>query len=346
MDKRIILSVAGSGKTSLIIDELNTKNRSLILTYTDNNYKNLKDKIISKFGGFPDNIRLYTYFTFLYSFCYKPFKFLEAGAKGLNWNFPPPSTMKLKRSNNKYYLDENKRFYHNRLSKFLEKEGVFPYLNQRLEKYFDNFFVDEVQDFAGHDFNLLSSISNAAIDCVLVGDYFQHTFDTSRDGAVNKNLHTDYRKYIVRFEKIGVSIDLSTLSNSYRCSPTVCKFIANNLNIPISSHRDDETSVNLIDDETGIKNIFKCDKTVKLFLQKYYIYNCFSQNWGASKGQDHYGDVCVVLNENSFKLLIARKLNELNPQTKNKLYVACTRARNNLYFIREANLKKMDNWRN
>jgi DNA helicase-2/ATP-dependent DNA helicase PcrA len=113
------------------------------------------------------------------------------------------------------------------------------------------------------------------------------------------------------------------------------------LGISISSHRDDETTVCLIEDEKDIKNKVQCDNTVKLFLQKHYNYNCFSQNCGASKGQDSYRDVCIVLNASSFKLFKANKLCQLNPQTKNKLYVACTRARNNLYFFQDTLLKSI-----
>ena len=39
MDKRVILAVAGSGKSSTIIDKLDENIRALIVTYTDLNTK-------------------------------------------------------------------------------------------------------------------------------------------------------------------------------------------------------------------------------------------------------------------------------------------------------------------
>ena len=54
---------------------------------------------------------------------------------------------------------------------------------------------------------------------------------------------------------------------------------------------------------------------------------------GASKGLDHFVDVCVVLNKSSYTLYRMGKLAELNPQTRNKLYVACTRAHRHLYVM-------------
>ena len=73
MDKRLILAVAGSGKTTHIVERLNSSKRSLIITYTTGNYNNLKNKIVQKFDSvWPENITLMTYFSFLFSFCYKP----------------------------------------------------------------------------------------------------------------------------------------------------------------------------------------------------------------------------------------------------------------------------------
>ena len=59
MDKSVILAVAGSGKTSLIIKKLNLEENFLLVTYTINNTRNLKESIIKKFGYFPENIDLY-----------------------------------------------------------------------------------------------------------------------------------------------------------------------------------------------------------------------------------------------------------------------------------------------
>lgn len=64
MDKRLILSVAGSGKTSFIIEQLNLERNSLIITYTRNNYENLRSKVIEKFGYIPKSISIFTYFDF------------------------------------------------------------------------------------------------------------------------------------------------------------------------------------------------------------------------------------------------------------------------------------------
>lgn len=52
-------------------------------------------------------------------------------------------------------------------------------------------------------------------------------------------------------------------------------------------------------------------------------------------GLDKYTDVCVLLNKTTSKKMAAGKLAELAPMTKNKLYVAITRAKGNVYIFDE-----------
>ena len=175
MDKTIILAVAGSGKTSLIIEKLNLEKRFLLLTYTINNTRNLRDSIIEKFGYFPENIVLQTYYIFLYNFCVKPFIGYDLRPKGIVWEVPPKWTDRKKLDDPFRYVTKDRRLYSNRISKLLEVCEVLPEINARLEKYYDCLFIDEVQDFAGHDFNLLTSMVKSNIEVCLVGDFFQHT---------------------------------------------------------------------------------------------------------------------------------------------------------------------------
>lgn len=53
MDRRLMLAVAGSGKTTFLINKLNLGRRFLIVTYTDNNLANIRQRIINTFGYVP-----------------------------------------------------------------------------------------------------------------------------------------------------------------------------------------------------------------------------------------------------------------------------------------------------
>ncbi len=333
MDKRIIFAVAGSGKTTYLINQLDNSKRSLIITYTNNNIKNIRNGVINKFGFIPDNITIVPYFSFLYSFCFKPFLSYGLKTKGVNYNSNP--NLYLKKTDSKYYFDRNRLIYSNRISKILIEKDVIKELKKRIEKYFDNLFIDEIQDFGGNDFNFLKNISQTNINHLYVGDFFQHTFDTSRDGNTNKNLHKDIESYFKKFEIMGFEIDTSTLLKSYRCSPSICNFLSENLGINIESHKSKITEVKLIEDIEELKNIFFNNSIIKLFLQKHYTYNCQSLNWGDSKGENQYNDICVVLNPTTFSKYSKNSLNSLAPLTKNKFYVACSRANRNLFFVNQ-----------
>jgi len=339
MDKRVILAVAGAGKTTYIIDSLSLDVSAIIVTYTENNYQNLRQRIIKKFGLMPENITVLTYFTFLYSFCYKPFLHDKYRSKGINWNAPPSFTLKLRRSDKIFYIDPSGRLYSNRIAKLIDQEQVVDYVRNRLSKYYDQFFVDEVQDFGGHDFNLLKSLCDAELTINFVGDFYQHTFDTSRDGNVNQSLYDDFEAYKAHFSGVGMTPDTSTLSHSYRCTPQVCEFITEQLGIDIQSHKGTSSDVVMVTDEEQIMEKFACDETIKLFYQNHIRYPCFSQNWGKSKGQDHYTDVCIILYPIAMKAYQDRDLRNLAASSRNKLYVACTRANNNIFFVEESRVK-------
>ena len=340
MDKSVVFAVAGSGKTTSIVERLNLEKRFLIVTYTDNNLANLKRKIIGKFGFFPATITLITYFTFLHSFCFKPFLVMKMGTKGINYDQPPAWTQKLKRTNSNYYINGHQRLYHNRIAKLLEVTETISEIKKRIEKYFDALFIDEVQDFGGQDFNFLTALCDSNVDLFFVGDFYQHTYVTSQDGNTNINLHKDYDKYKKRFIDAGLTVDTTSLAKSYRCSQSVCDFIRQHIGIEIYSHHSLVTDAKFMKDQADADRLHACNATVKLFYEEHHKFGCLSNNWGNSKGADHYQDVCIVLNGTAEKALSKGKMSEANPQTRNKLYVACSRARGNLFLLPGLTFKK------
>ena len=338
MDKNVILAVAGSGKTSHLVEMLDEAQRFLIVTYTEENHDNLRRKIVQRFGFFPANISLYTYFKFLHGFCYRPFLRSKKNTKGITFKLPPEFP-RFPLTDDRRFVAASRLLYANRLAKFIDRSGLIGAVKARMEKYFDALYVDEVQDFAGHDFNLLMDISAAGLQITFAGDFFQHTFDTSRDGNVNASLHKDYKAYMARLEKAKLKIDTKSLMKSHRCSKSVCDFINNKIGIAIESHDTRESEVKYEDDPAEVSAIFRDSRTVKLFYREHYKYACYSQNWGASKGVDRYQDVCVVLNPANVKAWQEGSFRAINIETRNKLYVACSRARGNLTFVPEAMLK-------
>ncbi len=337
MDKRIILAVAGAGKTTHIVENLNNEMRSVIITYTIGNYANLRKKIVREFNDkWPENITLMSYFTFLYSFCYKPFLADKVRARGIIYE--SNKSRFVNKENANFYLTDSKYFYSNRLAFSFEYFDIIEDIKQRIDSYFDELVIDEIQDISGRDFNFLLKIMEANVNMLFVGDFFQHTFDTSRDGNVNKNLFNDYTNYKAKFLSKGFNVDETTLNLSWRCNQSTCKFIRENLGIEINPHNNiEQFKVNYIENKNDIFDILNNDNIIKLHYNNSSTYGENHKNWGEVKGEDCYKDVCIVLNKTTEKKYKEGKLIKLAPSTKNKLYVALTRARNNTYLISDIN---------
>ncbi|HFN7436523.1 Viral (Superfamily 1) RNA helicase [Streptococcus pneumoniae] len=341
-NKRLIHAVAGSGKTTKIIETIDPQKRNLILTYTETNQNTIRAKLIDKFGYIPESTFIFGVFEFLYGFCLVPY--LGKRPKGINFDYQPQGKF------DKTAIDTTGRIVQNQLSKSLlrgsliykRKEIKFDnsYLD-RIDKFFDCIYVDECQDFESDDFDWLLSLSNLNAEVSLLGDFYQKTLSTSRRGNKGKGIHSSFENWIKVISDSGFKIDLSSLSKSYRCPKIVCDFIVENLAIEISSQLEEKYSapITLIDSQDKIESIMGDDNVMKLFYQKSYDYDCKNQNWGDSKGSE-YENVCVVLNQTTYKLFAADRLNELSSQTKSKFYVACTRTRGNLYFVKQSDIEK------
>ncbi|MCL2311529.1 MAG: TGBp1 family protein [Firmicutes bacterium] len=327
MDKRIINAVAGAGKTTLIIDECKKQDDSsniAVIAYTIANQENMRKSIIDEFGCIPSNIYIFGFFEFIYNFCYLPYSSMKN--KGICFENP--------HYKNPNYYSTDGRIFSNKLSKLILIKPS-QYLN-RIDKYFDSIFIDEIQDLASDDFDWLLSLVNLRISVMGVGDFYQSTFSSSIRGKKNKSLFTDYSAYKSRFTKIGFAFDDNLLVKSYRCNNGVCSFISEKLKINILSHDEnsDKESVIFLSLQEDIIRILNDDNIKKLFFQKHYNYKCNSDNWGNSKGCT-FSDVCVVLNETTYKFYTKNDLHNLAPGTLAKFYVACSRTKGKLFFIEQ-----------
>ncbi|MDG4954363.1 TGBp1 family protein [Lactococcus lactis] len=332
--KQVIHAVAGSGKTSLIIDEVTLEKDIAIITYTTSNQKLLKDKVIKKFGYLPDNIHIFGFWQFIYGFCLVPC--LNKKPKGIIYDDEIKKANKF--MNNKLAYGTNGYIFDSMISKFLFDYKI-PYL-ERIDEFFDEIYIDEFQDFDSYDLDWLLSLAKIKTKILLVGDYYQRTYSTSKFGNKNSAKMKSFNSYKASFEKAGYIFNYELLGNSHRCSPEICGFISEKLGIAIDSHKENGNSlISIINGETEILSILKDDSIKKLFLKEHYKYNCNSENWGESKGQT-YENVCVILNPTSFKLFKSDKLMEMKPIIKSKFYVACTRSIGNLYFIEQKKIPK------
>lgn len=328
-EKKLIHAVAGSGKTRMIIEDLDPEKRNLIITYTRVNQEILRKRIVGKFGYMPERTFVFGVFEFLYRFCLIPY--WDRKLYGIDFNYE-------KKNNTDQSVYSGKRIISYQISKQLINKGGYI---SRINKFFDCIYIDECQDFEAYDFDWMKSLYglDKNIKVWLLGDFYQKTYSTSRFGNKGKGIHENFEKWKNILEGEGFIIDETTLATSYRCPEIICEFIKNNLEINIRGYISDRNAVNIeyINCPEKINTIMGNNTIKKLFYKAAsdYLGNC--QNWGDSKGSE-YDSVCVVLNKKTLDLYNKGKLTELPKQTKNRFYVACTRAKKLLYFIDEAKL--------
>lgn len=148
-------------------------------------------------------------------------------------------------------------------------------------------------------------------------------------------------KYRKKYEENGFTFDDKSLSKSWRCSTKICEFIFQKLGIKILAQKDNFKEIEFINDNDKAIEIWKNENVVKLHFINGKSNGRNHFNWGEVKGVDDFKDVCVLLNENTFKLYQRNELHNLKPMTKNKLYVAITRAHGNVYLIEEKMMKNL-----
>lgn len=340
-NKRLIHAVAGSGKTTTLIGKIDPTKKNLVITYTSENQKHLKRKLIDKFGRIPEHTHVFGVFEFLYQFCLIPY--LGKRLNGINFNYKQQNFW------DKTTIDNSRRVIVNQLSKSLITGNIVyggktykckvDYL-KRIDKFFDYIYIDECQDFASDDFDWMMSLSLLEAEVLLVGDYYQKTFQTSSRGNKGNGIHSTYENWKTAVENAGFEIDEYSLMTSYRCPGNICDYITENFNIQIKGRKESsvEGIIRELKTQEEIDSVMNDEGIMKLFYQKSQKYQCNSRNWGESKGTE-YEKICVVLNQSTYKHYKDNTLNQLAGQTKAKLYVACTRTRGDLYFVEESKVK-------
>lgn len=362
MDKKVILAVAGSGKTYHLCQTLDENQRNIIIAYTNENIKNILKELVKRFGQVPEKTMVMTFHSFIYKYMIRPFdtiigeyyeqkKFISKGITVLQ---PPEPSIKLKTGiripNSKYnkigtlnhYINSNK-YYSNYLSKLIlkTKKKKFSLIDiscNNINKFFDKIYVDEMQDFREDNWKLLVEMIKRVNNILLVGDYYQHSVSATNNHGIpfqNKKKYINFNDYVSYLKELGLEIDENSLVKSRRCSKKICQFIKKKLNINIDSTEDNIGDIIWLNTVEEITQVLYDNNIIKLVWEKPEQYNFKSISWSYSKG-DTYNDVCLILT-NIYSNLDCE--NFQLPDSKisiNKLYVALTRSKGNVYIIKRS----------
>lgn len=348
MSNIVYIAAAGSGKTTLLVKkacEIKSPENVLILTYTDSNENEIRNKFHKIQGFIPQNVCIQTWFSFLFQFYIRPYQnYLtndDFDIKGLiiSANNSTATTRRTARSDWKhYYFTKENRALGEKLSELAldcnEKSGNLPLT--RLTNIFEHIYVDEVQDLAGYDLDLLKQLFLSKSNISLAGDPRQTTYLTNHNGRKNISFRDgkiiDYLKSQNEL-KDKFTVDFDTLNKSWRCCQEICDFASNiSNNFPRTLSRNEAIvpvkGVYLIkpeDKETFLKvysNMIQLRLNIK---NKSIIQKLKCMNFGESKGLTFDG--VLIYPTNDMKDWIENHDTELAFSTRCKFYVAVTRAK-------------------
>ena len=367
MAKKVILAVAGAGKTYYICHKIDPAKRNLILAFTHENIHNIQKELCDAHGCVPELTMVTTFDSFVYHQLILPYEPSIAehfacprfSSCGICMTDPPSKTKKnaegksvanphyRKKDSLTPYVTMNRQYYCATLSELVlqvkkNRESLIKRLAARLNLFFDCILIDEFQDFREYDYELIMALAKRLNDVILVGDYHQHSVSATNNSGKpfkNKSKDVSYVDFVAELRNSGFEIDLTTLDKSRRCSAEICNYISEKLHINIASNGDHCGSIVWIDDDPSV--VLNQDQIIKLVFNEAANYTFRAMNWSYSKG-DTVDSACVILTDGLDNLdSDSFDPEKIKRSTLNKLYVAMTRSRGDLYLIKASTFKKL-----
>lgn len=360
-----MLAVAGAGKTYHICHTIQPDKKNLILAYTHSNIRNIKRELVEAFGAVPELTRVMTFDSFVYRFLIRPYEptilnhFHQSvfSSTGVTLSDPPAQRIKTKNGkvipNPRYitqdkfehYINKYNQYYCSLMTKLLfqVKQGKTSLIEKAattLNCFYDQIMIDEFQDFREYDYEFIVKLAKYIDNISLVGDYYQHSVSAVNNSGKPFKKGSGYVDYD-EFKELLLSqrfeVDDILLRSSRRCCQDVCSYVKDKLMIDIESSNVANGKVVWIEDE--LPSILDNDRIPKLVFNDANSYTFHAINWSYSKG-DTMEDVCVILTD---KLDSIDKddfsRHDISPITLNKLYVAMTRTKGNLYLVKSKAFK-------
>lgn len=360
---KLIIAAAGSGKTTYLVKlacELPTQS-VLITTYTEANEAEIKRKIIEKNGYIPSNIKIQTWFSFLLQHGVRPYQsVLDESIHDKNIGFFLTSEKSGKKYDNrgipisfkgrpiywgekeflKHYFTKGFEIYSDKISKFVYKcnEKTTNQVVDRVARIYSNIFIDEVQDLAGYDLELIKLFFKSGSSVLLVGDPRQVTYLTNNSTKYGKYSDGQIKSFIENElgKAIQCEIDETTLNASHRNNQLICNYSAKlypSLPVPVActckvcrENITDHEGVFLIK-ATDVEKYLSIYSPMQLRWSSSTTCNTNFQalNFGESKGLSF--DRVLIYPTKAMAKWVENNNSELKDEARAKLYVAITRAR-------------------
>lgn len=349
---KLIIAAAGAGKTTYLVSQALTKTDNvLITTYTEANKKEIRKKFIEINGYIPKNVTIQTWFSMLIQHGVKPYQnyltdkkingmILVSNQSALKYRTRSGISVYFKEEEvDKHFFSSEYKIYSDKLSKFVircNKKSANAVID-RFSKIYKYVFIDEVQDLAGYDLEIIKQFFLSSSNIILVGDPRQVTYLTHNERKYTKYKDGKIKEFIENeCKKIDVEIDDSSLNCSYRNNEIICAYSSSlfpQYSLPISNQNDEV-------EHKGI--FFVKKKDIDAYLETYNPLqlrdtkrmkvndNYSAMNFGESKGLG-FNRVLIYPTRPILKWILENET--LPPISCSKLYVALTRAKHSVAIV-------------
>ncbi|WP_243638985.1 UvrD-helicase domain-containing protein [Streptacidiphilus pinicola] len=334
-----MIAAAGSRKTQQIVDSVlsDPSERVLVTTYTTENLGQLVGRLSAGSGILPAHVTAMGWFTFLLNECARPYQSAVLGDVGVirGLDFVGQRFKFAKRSEpQKYYMDRHKDMFRDGLSDFTVQanRATNGLVIDRLAGMYDHIYIDEVQDLAGHDLELLDLLFKSPIGVTVVGDPRQATYATNNSKKNKRYKGGGVVDWLAERDDRCL-IDVRDVS--FRCNQEICDF-ADGL------YPDLDPTVSKNAEVTGHDGIFEIKRDeVHDYVQRHApmvlrydkradTLGLDAMNIGLSKGST-FDRVLIFPTKPMLKYLGSRNPDEAG--AREKLYVAVTRAKYSVAFV-------------
>jgi len=326
--------------------------RVAMVTYTNNN----ANEIVGRFGkirsGVPTHVDVGTWFGFLLRECARPYqtaKYDKPPIERLTFVNQRSAPYVAESNTARYYTSLSGGVYSDKIARFViaceEESGGA--VTRRLSRIYSHIYIDEFQDLAGWDLEVVRALLDSGIDLTLVGDPRQHIYSTNPAKKNEQFLGANVTKLLDAWEADGLCT-VESINVTHRCPQEVCD-LTNQLwpGMPdmtsAASPGDGHVGVYLVSENLVGRYLDEVRPQVLRHSRRSNDYGAKALNFGQAKGLQ-FPHVLIVPTSPIRKFLKDGSLRHVK-KGRDRLHVAITRAQRSVAFVYNGSSPIIDNRR-
>lgn len=338
---RIIISAAGGGKTTRVVEQALAASNGVtaLVTYTRNNVREIEGNVYRHIAAIPPHVEVISWYSFLLRELARPYRSAlhRQRIEGIHWvegksvQYVPEVKIDL------HYFLSGTRIYSDKIAKFIcacdARTGGA--IMRRLSQRFSQIIIDEVQDMAAYDLDVLELVVKAGIPVTLVGDHRQAILSTNNSSRHKQFAGPAIINKFRMWEKAGLA-SITYERHTHRCNQAIA-------DLADGFFPDEPKTVSNNHLVTGHDGVFlvgsaDIDAYVARYAPQVLRYNMktpcgllYAMNFGEAKGMT-FPRVLIFPHGGAKKWLASGTLASVEKSVA-RMYVAVTRARYSVAFV-------------